>query len=441
MKRNVNLFTAGSLVVANMVGAGILTTSGLMAGYLPHSGYVFLCWIVGGLIAMSGALCYTELATRMPVVGGEYVYLKECFHPILGFLTGWTSFFVGFSVPIASSALGFIEYILAGINLAEQGADPLLLLWLKKGVAVLLILTFTGVHYAGVRLGSRIQNLLTVAKVVMVLGLAVLGIVFGGGGISAFTNGVDAPLRFTAFGTAMVLVMFSYSGWNASAYIAGEVKRPARTLLVSMVAGTSVVMILYLSINVFIFSVLPYSELQGHITVLEMASVRIFGNWMGNAVGILVGFALLSSLSAFVFLGPRVYYAMAKDRLFFPFAAVLHQKTGVPGRSIVIQGCIASLMVIIGSFEQLLIYTGFALHLFPWMAVLGLLLARKRGLGDETAVRIRGGPLVPLFFLVSSLFIMVINAMNRPIESAAALGTVLAGIPLYVIWKWRWGSQ
>jgi APA family basic amino acid/polyamine antiporter len=218
----------------------------------------------------------------------------------------------------------------------------------------------------------------------------------------------------------MTLVMFAYSGWNASAYVAGEVRRPKRTLLVSMAAGTLVVILLYLAINVFIFSILPYGELQGNIAILEMASVRAFGDWMGNALGILIGFALLSSLSAFVFLGPRVYYAMAKDRLFLPFAGVLHPRTGVPGRSILVQGGIASFMVLIGSFEQLLIYTGFALHIFPWVAVLGLFWARKHGLGEATAVKIRGGPLVPLFFLVSSLFIMVFNALNRPLESIAA---------------------
>jgi APA family basic amino acid/polyamine antiporter len=240
-----------------------------------------------------------------------------------------------------------------------------------------------------------------------------------------------------AIGTAMMLVMFSYSGWNASAYIAGELKDPKKTLPVSLVLGTAMVMILYLGINVFVFYAAPYSELKGVITVVEIAALNGFGKWMSNLLGFLIGFALLSSLSAFILIGPRVYFAMAIDRLFFPFAAKVHPKYEVPGRSILVQGFIAIIMVIIGSFEQLVIYIGFALSIFPWLAVAGLFIARKQHIGDDSAVKVWGFPLVPLFFLSCSLILMIIAYMNRPLESSAALVTVLLGVPCYYIWVKR----
>jgi APA family basic amino acid/polyamine antiporter len=433
LKRTISPATATALVVANMIGAGIFTTSGIMAAQLPGPAWILLCWLLGGLIAICGALSYAELATRMPVEGGEYVYLKKLYHPSLGFLTGWTSFFVGFSVPIAASAMAFSEYIFEGLQI--QGLSPTELMLIKKGSALILITVFTGIHYLGVHLGSRVQNILTAIKVIIVSGLALAGILLSGGRpVQLLDFRVEGPFTGLAFGTAMMLVMFSYSGWNASSYIAGELKNPRKTLPQSLVLGTIIVIVLYLALNLFIFQAVPYNEAKGTIAIVQQASISAFGDWMGNALSILVSLALLSSLSAFILIGPRVYYAMAKDRMFFPFASRIHPRFGVPGRSILIQGGIAAVMVIIGSFEQLLIYIGFALNIFPWLAVFGVFLARRRKIGEAGAFRVWGYPVVPLFYLISSLGLMFINYLNRPLESTAAVLTVLAGIPCYFIW-------
>jgi APA family basic amino acid/polyamine antiporter len=232
----------------------------------------------------------------------------------------------------------------------------------------------------------------------------------------------------------MMLVMFAYSGWNATSYVAGEVRDPRRTLPVSLALGTGIVIVLYLLVNIFIFRSLPFAEVQGTIPVVEKASVRAFGNWMGRGLGIMVGIGLLSSLSAYILIGPRVYFAMARDRLFFPFAAGVHPKYGVPGRSIAIQGGLAAVLVVIGSFEQIMIYLGFALGIFPWLAVAGIFIARRRGTGESGAVRVPGYPFPPLFFLVTTLALMVVAFLNRPVESSAAMITVAAGIPVYCIW-------
>lgn len=431
LRRNYGIITAAALVVANMVGSGIFITSGLMAGQLPHPGWVIFCWVLGGVIATAGALCYAELATRMPREGGEYIYLKELYHPVLGFLTGWTSFFVGFSVPIALSAMGFSAYLFAGLqhHLTAIGGHQFGLY--KKLLAVTLITFFTVLHYLGGRIGPRVQNFLTALKILLILGLAAAGLLFGKGNWSNFSVVQDKPFDLMVFGTAMMMVMFSYSGWNASAYIAGELKKPRKTIPFSLIGGTGIVIFIYLLINVFYFYAAPYSQIKGNITIGEVALVNAFGIGTSDLLGGMIGIMLLSSLSAFIMIGPRVYYAMARDGLFFRFAGRIHPRYHVPGPAILVQGGIAILMVVIGSFEQLLVYIGFALGIFPWLAIAGLFKARRLKIGEASAVRVYF--LVPLFFLAASLFLMIVAYINRPIESTAAIVTVLAGVPFYYL--------
>ncbi len=439
--RKIGWITATSIVIANMIGAGIFTTSGLMAGNLPNPAWVMLFWFFGGMIAISGAMCYAELATRMPEDGGEYLYLKRLYHPFLGFLSGWTSFFVGFSAPIAASALGFAEYIIPDEGLVVSGEiiqDPI---WIKKGLALSVIVLFTAVHYLGHKLGSRVQNLLTAIKVLIVFGLASLGMILGTGDWSNLQFQSGEAYGGLAIGTAMMLVMFSYSGWNASSYIAGEMKNPRKSLPLSLLLGTGIVIAVYLLVNLFIFRSLPFREIQGTIAIFEKASTAAFGDWFGRVLGILSAIALLASLSAFIMIGPRIYYAMALDKLFFPFAARVHPKFGVPGRSILIQGSIALVLVLIGSFEQIVIYVEFALLIFPLFAVGGLFIARKNKIGEARAVYVPGYPVVPVFFLICSLLIMIVAYINRPVESTAAIVTVLIGIPVYYIWAKRMGLE
>lgn len=434
LERKLGRFSTTVIVVANMIGTGIFTTSGLLAAQLPGPGWVLLCWLFGGMIAIAGALCYAELATRMPEAGGEYLYLKKLYHPALGFLAGWTSLIVGFSAPIAAAAMGFSEYIYAGLDAHLFHLGPGQLIVFNKGLAVTVIVIFTALHYLGLRLGSRVQNVLTVLKILIVAGLASLGMIFGNGSGPVLSLEGGEASGIMAIGTAMMFVMFAYSGWNASAYIAGEIRDPKRTIPVSLIGGTSIVIVLYLALNIFVFRMVPYSDLKGVIPVVEEASVRAFGAWMGGVVSLLVGVGLLSCLSAFIMIGPRVYYAMARDRLFFSFASKVHKRYMVPGKSILVQGAIAVLLVLIGSFEQLIIYIAFALNIFLWLAVAGVFLVRKSKLGEETAVKVWGYPFVPLFFLLTSLVLMIFNYVNRPLESSAAVVTVLFGIPFYFLW-------
>ena len=248
--RKLGTFTATSIVVANMIGTGIFTTTGIMASHLPSSGWILFCWAFGGIIALSGALCYMELSTRMPEEGGEYLYLKKLYHPLFGFLTGWTSLLVGFSAPIAASALSFSEYMFSGLNILPTTGDITDLIFYKKITAIVMIILFTSIHYWGIRVGSGTQNILTVLKILIVVGLAGMGLSFESNPFSdmSFDN-LETGRGFMGFGVAMMLVMFSYSGWNASAYIAGELKNPRKTLPRSLISGSVIVIILYLLIN------------------------------------------------------------------------------------------------------------------------------------------------------------------------------------------------
>ncbi|MBN1407046.1 MAG: amino acid permease [Calditrichaceae bacterium] len=433
--RKLGTFTATSIVVANMIGTGIFTTSGIMASHLPGSGWIILCWLFGGIIALSGALCYMELSTRMPEEGGEYLYLKKLYHPLLGFLTGWTSLLVGFSAPIAASALSFSEYMFSGLEIQPITGDGMDLIVYKKITAIIIIIVFTLIHYLGVRVGSGTQNVLTALKIIIILGLAGMGM---GNGINEFSelrfNIPNHDTGIMGIGVAMMLVMFSYSGWNASAYIAGELKNPRKALPKSLIFGTLIVIVLYVLLNLFIVDAVNFEEMKGVIAVVQLAAVKIYGPWIGDILALLIGIALLSSLSAFILIGPRVYYAMARDRLFFNFASKVHPRHRVPGRSIMIQGFIAISMVIIGTFEQLIIYISFALSIFTWLAVYGIFLTRKTKIGEENAVKVWGYPVTPIFFLVTTFFLMIITYITQPMESTAAILTVCCGIPFYFIW-------
>lgn len=433
IKRKISLNTAIAIVVANMIGTGIFTTTGIMSKYLPDSSWVLICWILGGLIALSGALCYSELATRMPQEGGEYIYLKKLYHPVVGFLTGWTSFFVGFTAPIAGAAISFAAYFSAAthFNLFNEFFNQE---QTQQILAIFIVLIFTVIHYFGIKFGSIIQNSLTALKVLIIIGLSLSGILLGSGHAPFISTEHYFSFESGGFGVAMMLVMFSYSGWNASAYIAGELVHPRKTLPRSLISGTVVVIILYLSLNIFILKELPYEQIRDNIAIVDLAASHAFGDWIGNSFGILVSIALLSSLSAFIIIGPRVYYAMAVDNMFFPFASRLHPKYEVPGYSILLQGIVAFIMILIGTFEQLLIYIGFALNIFPWLAVYGLFKARKNKIGENTAVKAWGYPYVAFFFLLCSLIITIVTFIHRPYESGIAILTVSAGIPIYYLW-------
>ena len=340
LERRLGLFPATNIVVANMIGAGIFTTSGLLMSGLNNPLLMLVLWAAGGIIALCGALSYGELGAAMPGAGGEYLFLSKLYHPVFGFLSGWVSFIVGFSAPIAASALGFSEYFtraVPGLSVWIQNTglmDPDLT---KKVLAVSVILIFTFIHYRGIKYGARIQNALTLLKILLIVILLTAGFSSGRGDFSNFGQGGSIPAGLAGWktiGLSLMWIMFAYSGWNASTYLGAEIRNPARNLPGSLIYGTAIVMILYLGLNVlYVYGINP-DKMKGVISVGGLAMGSLFGKPAEVLFSILISFALFSSLSAFIIIGPRVYYSMAKDGMFFRSAAKIHKKFQVPSNSI-----------------------------------------------------------------------------------------------------------
>lgn len=434
LERRLGFFPVTNIVIANMIGAGIFTTSGLLMADLNSPFLMLSLWVVGGIIALCGALSYGELGANMPEAGGEYRYLSNLYNPLAGFLSGWISFIVGFSAPIAASAIGFSVYFIrafpsfAAWILEHTGVtEPLL----QKGLSVAVIVLFTAIHYRGLKLGATIQNYLTILKVVLLLGLITLGFAAGTGNLANFHVGNASASGFgdwKTIGLSLMWIMFAYSGWNASTYIGSEIKNPRRNLPLSLLVGTMVVMVLYLLVNIVFIYAIPPAEMKGVISVGGLAMENLFGRTGGAVSSVLISFALFSSLSAFMIIGPRVYYSMAKDGLFFKSAARIHPKFNVPSTSIVFQSVIALVITITGTFDQILTYMGFSLSIFPLLTIAGVIKLRMTG---KSTFKIPGYPVPQIIYLGTGIIILFLAYLERPFESSMSIGTVLIGIPVY----------
>jgi len=444
LRRRLGLFSVTSIVVANMIGAGIFTTSGLLMQDLRDPWLMIALWGVGGVIALCGALCYGELGAAIPEAGGEYAFLSRLYHPLLGFLSGWVSFFAGFSAPIAASAIGVAEYLtrafpgMLSLGVTDPSTEAVLL---KKLYAILIIVVFVGIHYRGLELGTRVQNVLTVLKVGLVVGLIVAGFAWGRGGFEHLNQGAGPEVGFAGLKTAglsLMWIMFGYSGWNAAAYIGSEIKDPARNLPRSLILGTGLVVALYVLLNLLFVYAVPPAEMAGVISVGGLAVGNLFGATFESILSVMIAFALFSSLSAFIILGPRVYYSMARDGVFFRFAGEIHPRHGVPSKSILLQGAVAAVMVSLGSFDQILTYMGFSLGIFPLLAVIGVFKVRRQAM---SRFRMPGFPVAPVIYLLAGISILALALLERPLESSIAILTVAVGIPFYVAFTKRSGAR
>ena len=432
LERKLGLFPLANIVIANMIGAGIFTTSGLLMSDLGNPLVMLALWVVGGIIALCGALAYGELGAAIPHAGGEYAFLSKLYHPLFGFLSGWTSLIVGFSAPIAASAIGLTEYLTRAFPQLVLHGDPGIL---KKVVSISVILLFTGIHMRGLEFGARIQNLLTVSKVMLIACLIGAGLLLGSGSIQHFAEGATFSFSIEGWkklGLSLMWIMFAYSGWNASTYIGSEIKNPTKHIPGSLLLGTGLVMLLYICLNIVFVYAVPPEEMKGVIAIGGLAMGKLFGPSAEAIFSLLISFALLSSLSAFIILGPRVYYAMAKDRLFFQGLVQVHPRFGVPSRAIALQGAISSVMVLSGTFDQILTVMGFALGIFPLFAVAGVFRLRSSGTTKTMSSRHLWAPLV---YLAMGACILLLSFFQRPAESSIAILTVLIGVPVYFHFK------
>jgi basic amino acid/polyamine antiporter, APA family len=428
-KKPVSLFSATILVIANMIGTGVFTTLGFqLAGvHLPFS--AIMLWVVGGIVSFCGALSYGELGAMMPRSGGEYAYLTEIYHPAVGFLTGSVSILVGFGAPIALAAMALGRY--SGV--AFPGVDETL-------VAVGAIVVLTLVHLVDVQFGCQFQNVFTVGKILLIGAFIVAGFSM------PYPQKIGLPESLGELGSifnpdfavGLVYVSFAYSGWNASAYIAGEMPRPERNLSISLLLGTLFVSLCYILLNLVFLLTVPAGELTGKIEVGYFSAKAIFGEGGGvRLMTFLICLALISTLSSMIMVGPRVAGAMGEDIRALGFLAV-RNKRGVPVRAILIQSSIAALLALTSAFNLVLTYVGFTLTLFTCMAILGVFVLRFKEPYRKRPFKTWGYPVVPALYLAVNGWMLCYLVIQRPLPSAFCLMTIAS---LLVLYKWLMKRQ
>lgn len=413
--------TATLLVVASMVGTGVFTTTGFLLNDISSSPAVLLAWGIGGVIALFGALSYAELVAAMPRNGGEYQLLGQIFHPAVGFVAGWVSLIVGFSAPIAASAIAFGVYFQA----VFPGVNPLL-------SAVTLIATLSLLHGGRVTLGTGLQNIFTIGNVVVVIAFIIGGLIFGQPShlLDDSPSTVLSSIASPGFAVGLIFVSFAYSGWNGAAYLAGEVKNPSRTLPRALALGTGLVALLYLGMNVVFLSSAPNEELAGVIDVGSVAAVNLFGGEAARLLSGVIALLLFSSVSAAMMAGPRVYQAIGEDYRCFRFLRVRSKSAG-PVTAIALQASVAILMLLTSSFDALLTYIGFTLSISAGLTVVGLFVMRRRSPDMVRPYRCWGYPVTPLLFVALSCWMVVFTLIELPYVAVAGLLTIATGLAIY----------
>ena len=413
--------TATAIVIADMVGIGVFTSLGFQVASITSGFALIMLWIVGGATAICGALCYAELATMLPRSSGEYNFLRRIYHPAFGFVAGFLSATVGFAAPCALAAMAFGFYFKA----VMPGAPPLLLGLVATWIVAL-------VHLGGVRFGSAFHNAWTAFKLALIVAFIGLGFAVGDSQPITFMPqaGDAAAIVSAPFAISLVFVMYSYSGWNAATYIVGEIREPARNLPRALVAGTAVVLVLYVLLNAVMLKTTPLSDLSGVIDVAMVSGRHIFGPVGARPVGGLISFGLVASISAMMWIGPRVTMTMGEDfRVLRLFAR--QSKAGVPAIAILFQLVVCDLLLLTESFEEVLNFVQFSLTFCSFFAVLGVIKMRITHPDLARPYRAWGYPITPLAFLTVTAFMMYYLLVNRPLQSLGGLALMAAGLVIY----------
>jgi basic amino acid/polyamine antiporter, APA family len=427
LARKLGPTTATMLVVASMVGTGVFTTTGFLVGDIGSNPAVLACWVLGGVLALAGALTYGELASALPSNGGEYLLLSRIYHPSLGFVAGWISLIVGFSAPIAAAALAFSRYMAAVV----PGLPEL-------PVSLLLIALLSGVHCLRVEHSSGFQNIVTIGKTLLILAFIAGGLWLGSPArcLEPGPTPMGEALFSSGFAVGLIFISFSYQGWNAALYIAGELKNPGRWLPLSLVLGTLLVALLYLGLNAVFLSAVPAAELAGQLEVGHIAAVALFGEGAAKLLSTIIAVGLVSTVGAYIMTGPRVYEAMGQHVPGLRFVTG-RAEGGGPVRSILLQGGVAAVMAATASFDTLLTYTGFTLSAVAGLAVVGVIVLRFREPDLPRPYRTWGYPFTPILFVLLMLWMMGHAVVQRPSVALAGAVTVAIGFVLWWVFEGR----
>ena len=418
--RGLTLTDATMLVVSSVIGVGIFLTPGRIAELLPSPRLILLAWLAGGLLSLAGALANAELGAMFPHAGGDYVYLREAYHPAAGFLVGWLSFLVIYTGTVATLATGFAAGLGPFVRLGPAG---------ELAVAIAVIVATTAVNYVSVPAGARFNTVTGYLKVATLVALGAGGLLLASGRPASAAVGAASP---AAFGLALSPILFSYLGWNASVYVASEIRDPDRNVPRSLFVGLGVCTLVYLLTNASYLAALPVDVMRGEPRVGEAAARVFFGPAGGTVTAALVLASVLGCLNATILVGPRIAYAMALDGRFFRRVARVHARFRTPHVALVVQAaCAIALVLVLRRFPSVLDYTTFAIVLATIADTTCLYRLRRTRPDARRPYRAWGYPVVPALYLVASAAIAAAMLWGRPRECAIALAVTATGVPAY----------
>src|SRR5256884_8066298 len=420
-KRTVGFVTACSIVIANIIGTGIFTSLGFQLADIQSGFPLLMLWVIGGAAALCGALCYGELSAALPRSGGEYHFLSQIYHPALGFMAGFVSATVGFAAPIALAAMAFGKYFAGVFDLGSPVILSFVVVWVV-----------TVFHLWNLQVGSAFQNLSTFVKVLLIGVLIAAGFFVQSKQPISFlpVSGDTSSIFSGAFAVALVYVMYSYSGWNAAAYITGEIKRPEKNVPRSLLVGTSIVIVIYVLLNAIFLATTPIGELKSQLEVALIAGKHIFGSAGGRIVGAVICLGLISSISSMTWIGPRVSMSMGEDHWLLRLLG-RKNRDGIPRNAIVLQLLIINLLLLTRSFELVLVYIQFSLLLCSLLAVVGVIVLRSTQPTLPRPYRVWAYPLPPLVFVAVTIWMMIYLLRSNTTESLPALATMPVAFLLY----------
>jgi APA family basic amino acid/polyamine antiporter len=451
LKRQLGLFSAVMIICGDMIGSGIFFATGAIAETLPSPGGVLLVWVFGGMLALTGALSCAELSASLPYAGGDYIYIREAYGRLMGFLSGWSSFLVTFSGAIAFLAVSFTGFAafffpaLASEQSLFSAGFPGVSINVTVGTifSIVIVLLISALHSIGVKQGTITQNVLTILKIGALAAIIVLGVFFGKGSTEHFKPLFDWGTigKFSVFGAAFIPAIFAYSGWNAIVYIAGEVKQPERNLPRALLIGNLIVIALYLAINTVYIYAVPVTEMKGALRVSEVATTALFGYQTSAWITAIITVSVLGALNVVTMLGPRIYYAMACDGVFFKSLARVHPTFGTPVAAIVLQAVWASFLILTGTFGTLFTFVSVIITLFSALTVGSVIVLRWQRPELKRPYKLWGYPIVPIVFILAHLWIVWGSLTHKPVESLWGLIIVSLGIPAYFYWRRQTATQ
>ncbi|HLW76071.1 MAG TPA: amino acid permease [Bryobacteraceae bacterium] len=424
LPRTLGLFDSISIVLGIVIGAGIFILPNLIARAAGSAGWILAIWMVTGAISFFGALAFAELGAMLPATGGQYVYLREAWGTLPAFLCGWTQFLISQSAGIAYLAVSFAIYLSYFIPLSA---------WQAKAAAVTILALLTMVNYRGVRPSAAVQNACTIAKIA---GLAVIA------GSAFFVPHVEStrafgPVSASSLGVAMIACLQAYDGWSAVSFVAGEIKNPAKTMLRALSIGMAAAILIYVLVNWAYLRILTIPEIAGADRVGATAAERTLGHSGAILVSITILLSILGSLNGRLLTQPRVYFAQARDGLFFARFGEVHAVYQTPWLSILMQGAWSAVLIFTGSFETLIDYRIFGVWMLNFFTVAGVIRLRQTHPEWRRPYRMWGYPFTMIAFLIFVAAFMVNTLMERPRPSLTGLAIMAAGVPMYYLWRRR----